>query len=110
MILAAFGCEIRTRMKMCLSQVHTSHSVCTFEACFFQLTLEYMDFLRSLIFFFEGGKRGGINNDHTKFKMIILLAMMGVRVDGESGYLRNILCVGMFSVLSLVPSTLFLMS
>lgn len=31
-------------------QIHTIPSVCNFEACFFHLTLEYMDFLRPLIF------------------------------------------------------------
>lgn len=62
---------------MCLAQVHSSHSACDFEACFFfQLTLEYMDFLRSLIFW------GDVNNDHTKFKMVSTIANDG----GQGGW------------------------
>lgn len=31
------------------TNIHTIHSICNFEACFFHLTSEYMDFLMSLL-------------------------------------------------------------
>lgn len=53
MILVAFGCEMRTRMKMCSHKyTHTIHSVCNFEDYFFHLTLESMDFSRVTNFCF----------------------------------------------------------
>lgn len=86
-------------MKVCLVQIHTIPSVCNFRACFFHLTLEYMDFPGHP--FFEGV----VNNDLTDSRECLSLALMGLGGGwGEWTPKEHFTC-GMCPAFSLVPGT-----